>query len=52
MREFAVYFVSEECEEPEETEDKREGHDPNEQSDEGPTRVLAPVQHWVDVAVA
>ena len=47
-----MHSVSQEAQGPEDTVDKREGHDANEQSDEGSTRVSTPVQHWVDVAVA
>ena len=47
-----MYFVSEECQEPEEREDKREGDNANEKSDDGSTRVATPVQDWVDVAVS
>ena len=47
-----MYFVSQERQEPEETEDKRQDNNPNEKSDDGFTRLATPVQDWVDVAVA
>lgn len=47
-----MYFVSQERQEPEEREDKRQDDKRNEKSEDGFTRVATPVQDWVDVAVA
>ena len=47
-----MYFVSQECQDPEQTEDERKGDDANEKSDDRTLGVISPVQDWVDVTAA
>ena len=47
-----MYFVSEECQEPEESVDKREDDKHDEKIEDGSTRVGSPVQDWIDEVVA
>ena len=46
-----MYSISQERQDPEESEDKRESDNADEKSDEGSVRVSSPVQDWVDVAI-